>query len=269
MPRRSAAKPTYDHLDPRARVQTLPWAGQAPRLPTARSEPEIAFPLIVWRALQSKTPRIEERTEDRESAEAERINTAPDFGFGPKRLRGGDLIAALVYASDFLHGRNTVLPVAGECLDVVLASLPCRAALVHFLDEKRAEYVIACARGEGAADLVLERHDGSDDSFASAACDRRASLWSAPTAARPPGALRLEPLGPVRALMVAPLVHKQRVIGAIELIDPRDGTPFDGDDAAGVMFLATRFAAFVGRHGVVVDVPSLARAAFGARDLSA
>jgi GAF domain-containing protein len=64
---------------------------------------------------------------------------------------------------------------------------------------------------------------------------------------------RYAALGGARSLLVAPVVHEGRFLGAIELLNPLDGQPFNESEGNALTYIAEQFAEFISSHGIVTD----------------
>jgi GAF domain-containing protein len=59
--------------------------------------------------------------------------------------------------------------------------------------------------------------------------------------------------GGARSLLVAPVVLAGRFLGALELLDPVDGLPFNDEEGYALTYIGEQFAEFVAMRGVTVD----------------
>jgi len=60
-------------------------------------------------------------------------------------------------------------------------------------------------------------------------------------------------LGGARSLVIAPVLHQGRFLGAIELVNPLDGQPFNESEGNALTYIAEQFAKFISSHGIVTD----------------
>jgi hypothetical protein len=167
------------------------------------------------------------------------------------RLRGDELIADLFEAMHDLHFLRDSVEGADFCLSLALEKIPSRAGIVHLYDIDRREFVVACARGPNQESILLRRFPEGDPILSAAMRRNRAIVWS--DASQTNGLERYVMLGGARSLVVAPVVLAGRFLGAIELIDPSDGSPFSDQEGHALTYIGEQFAEFVNTRGVTVD----------------
>jgi hypothetical protein len=185
---------------------------------------------------------------------------------GARRMRGDELATAMFEHLHALAFLPDALEAARYCLAVLAETTPCRAALVHFFDVVRHEFIVVDARGEGADDMRLKRHGINDPLLRVAMPMGSAFFWNDLSNAPARSVARFAALGQVRRALVCPISHGGRWLGAIELVDPLDGQPFDSPEEGAVSYMAKHFAEFLSGHGVIVDVATIARFAFVAEE---
>ena len=181
------------------------------------------------------------------------------------RVVGEELLTTLF---DRVHALSFVadtLEAADQCLTILTELVPCRSGIVHFFDLAKNDFMIVATSGDGGEDLVLQRHTSEDPVLRAAFSRGRVIACNdlGGSAGAPGG--RFAALGGVHRVLLAPIVVGDRYLGAIELIDPSDGQPFDENDENAVGYVAERMASFILAHGVIVDVGIVARFAYGAR----
>jgi hypothetical protein len=169
------------------------------------------------------------------------------------RVRGEDLIADLFEAMHELNFARDAIEGGDYCLALAMAKLPCAVGIFHQYDIDRREFLVTCARGAGAPELVLRRHPESDRLLSSAARRRRAIVLTDATQGDAASVERYLAVGGARSVIVAPVLQSGRYLGAIELLNPTDGQPFTEAEGNAVMYIAEQLAEFVAARGVVID----------------
>lgn len=157
------------------------------------------------------------------------------------------------------------LTAARACLEELAQLVPCRVALVHWLDVVRRDFVVAHARGEGAEAMVLERSSYDDPLLRIAMQKSEPFAWGDLRKAPVSRLSRFSGLGTVRTVLVCPIVAGPRQLGAIELVDPFD-VRFRTNDIVSARRLTDGYASFLASHGLVVDIANIAR--FAARSMA-
>jgi hypothetical protein len=183
-----------------------------------------------------------------------------------RRVRGEELVSAVfdeVHALQFL---GDALEAARFCLAVMQSLVPCEAAMVHVFDAERSDFLVVEARGEGAEDMVLKRHEPSDPILRVVMPMGKAFAWNDLSNAPACTLARFATLKKVDRVLAAPILLGGRYLGAIELVNPVDGEDFGFSDENALDYVARHFATFLSQHGVVVDVATVARFAFDRDD---
>ena len=157
------------------------------------------------------------------------------------------------------------LAAARACLEELAQLVPCRVALVHWLDVVRRDFVVAHARGEGAEAMVLERSSYDDPLLRIAMQKSEPFAWGDLRKAPVARLARFSELGPVRTVLVCPIVSGPRQLGAIELVDPFD-VRFRTNDIVSARRVTDGYAMFLATNGLVVDIANIAR--FAARSMA-
>jgi hypothetical protein len=126
---------------------------------------------------------------------------------------------------------------ASVCLAASVRAIGCRAAMAHLWDPREETFVIAYALGPNAGVLLNARH-GREDPILSQSFRKRVprviNHTSRPTLARHSA------LGGAWSILVAPVLDGERPLGAIELVDPLDGSCFDDRHIAAASFATER-----------------------------
>ena len=98
----------------------------------------------------------------------------PSGRFVRGRVTGDELITSLFESMHDLHFLRDALDGGQFCLALATEVLPARAALIHFFDIEKREWVCACTRGKDTHRLLNARAPEADDLLRSAAKKRRA-----------------------------------------------------------------------------------------------
>ncbi|HVH45955.1 MAG TPA: GAF domain-containing protein, partial [Labilithrix sp.] len=174
----------------------------------------------------------------------------PSGRFVRGRTTGDELITALFESMHDLHFLRDALDGGQFCLALATEVLPARAALIHFFDVEKREWVIACTRGKDTSRLLTLRTPESDELLRGAARSRRAVVTANATDA---AAQRYQSLGGTRSMIIAPIMQAGRALGAIEIINPLDGMPFTDDEGNAMTYIAEQYAEYLGSRGIVLD----------------
>ncbi len=177
------------------------------------------------------------------------------------RLRGDELIADLFEAMHDLHFLRDAVEGADFCLSLALEKIPSRVGIVHLYDIDRREFVVACVRGPNQEVALLRRYPEGDPILAAAMRRQRAIVFGSTAQANELERYRI--FGGALSLVVAPVVLAGRFLGAIELMDPLDGSPFSDDEGHALTYIGEQFAEFVATRGVTVDPERIATSARG------
>lgn len=175
----------------------------------------------------------------------------PSGRFVRGRVTGDELITSLFESMHDLHFLRDALDGGQFCLALATEVLPARAALIHFFDIEKREWVVACTRGKDAQKLLTVRTPESDEILREAARKRRALVIT--DAAARAHAERYQKLGGARSLVVAPIMQAGRALGALEILNPLDGQPFNEDEGNAMTYIAEQFAEYLGSRGIVTD----------------
>ncbi len=174
------------------------------------------------------------------------------------RTAGDELISSLFESMHDLHFLRDALDGGQFCLALATEVLPSRVALIHFFDIDKREWVVACTRGKDTTRLLTLRSPESDEHLREAARSRRAIVVANGNAA---AAVRYQSLGPIKSMIVAPIMQAGRALGALEIINPLDGQPFTPDEGNALTYIAEQYAEYLGSRGIVLDRDRIQRAA--------
>ncbi|HSO35649.1 MAG TPA: GAF domain-containing protein [Labilithrix sp.] len=182
----------------------------------------------------------------------------PSGRFVRGRVSGDELITSLFESMHDLHFLRDALDGGQFCLALATEVLPARAALIHFFDVEKREWVVACTRGKETQRLLTMRSPDGDEILREAARKRRALV--VPNASHA-SADRYRQIGGGRSLIVAPIMQAGRALGALEIINPLDGMPFTEDEGNAMTYIAEQFAEYLGSRGIVLDRDRIQNAA--------
>ena len=174
----------------------------------------------------------------------------PSGRFVRGRISGDELITSLFESMHDLHFLRDALDGGQFCLALATEVLPARAAIIHFFDVEKREWVVACTRGKETHRLLAMRAPEGDEILREAARKRRALV--VPNAASAT-ADRYRQIGGGRSLIAAPIMQAGRALGALEIINPLDGMPFTEDEGNAMTYIAEQFAEYLGSRGIVLD----------------
>ena len=234
---------------------------QAAQQAHAAQQPQ--FPIPGGQALAPAAPPEPTFTE----AEPRRSPSQPPAGgmvktpsgrFVRGRVSGDELITSLFESMHDLHFLRDALDGGQFCLALATEVLPARAALIHFFDIEKREWVVACTRGKETSRLLTMRAPDGDEILREAARKRRALV--VPNASNATGD-RYRQIGGGRSLIVAPIMQAGRALGALEIINPLDGLPFTEDEGNAMTYIAEQFAEYLGSRGIVLDRERIQNAA--------
>ncbi len=152
-----------------------------------------------------------------------------------------------------LHFTHDAVEGADFCLHLAIEKLGASVGIVHLYEIDRREFVVTATRGATAAALLLTRSPENDPLLGEAMRKRRAMLVGARHGFDPSALPRYGALGNVTSGLVAPVMQSGRFLGAIEVVNPADGTPFVEADGQALDYIAQQLAEFVATSGVVTD----------------
>jgi hypothetical protein len=166
------------------------------------------------------------------------------------RVSGDELITSLFESMHDLHFLRDALDGGQFCLALATEVLPSRAAIIHFFDIEKREWVVACTRGKEMGRLLTMRAPESDEILRDCARKRRALV--VPDAGQVTSE-RYRQLSGARSLIAAPIMQAGRALGALEIINPLDGMPFTEDEGNAMTYIAEQYAEYLGSRGIVLD----------------
>jgi hypothetical protein len=185
-----------------------------------------------------------------------RAPVRPSIPGTPSRENAIAVAFERVHAMSYLEN---ALDAARYALAVLADAIPCRTSLVHFFDMSRHEFIVVDARGEAADEMRLLRHGVKDPLLRVAMPIGAPFFWNDLSNAPARSVARLASLGQVQRVLVCPVTAGPRWLGAIEIIDPKGGRPFDSPEEGATACVAKHLAEFVSSHGLIVDVATIAR----------
>jgi hypothetical protein len=166
------------------------------------------------------------------------------------RVVGDELITSLFESMHDLHFLRDALDGGQFCLALATEVLPSRAAIIHFFDLEKREWVVACTRGKEMQRLLAMRAPEGDELLRECARKRRALV--VPDASQATSE-RYRQLNGARSLIAAPIMQAGRALGALEIINPLDGMPFTEDEGNAMTYIAEQYAEYLGSRGIVLD----------------
>lgn len=184
---------------------------------------------------------------------------------GDKRVPGEELIAQLFEEMHALHFLNDALEGGHFCLAIAMEKLPSNAAFLHLYDIDKREFVLVCTRGLNTETLLLSRIGESDALLASAMRRRRAIVINDSTQERGTNVSRFTAIGGAKRIIISPVMQSGRFLGAIELVNPMDGAPFNEAEGNAITYMTEQYAEFVAARGVVLEPEKVSRASQNAR----
>ena len=198
------------------------------------------------------TTAAEQRLAAAGSVEVRRPSNRPPALRAQDRMTGDELLSSLFEAMHDLHFMRDSLDGGDFCLRLAHENFPCEHGVIHGFDMMKREFVTMCATKDARA--LLSRRYPEDDPLIEAALRARRSIVVADASTGDASrAERFRTLGGARSAIITPVMWGGRALGAIELVNPLDGTPFREDEGNAMSYIAEQFAEFIGSHGLVVD----------------
>lgn len=155
-----------------------------------------------------------------------------------------------------MHGLHFVpdsLSAADFVLALALEKLPSRLGLIHFYDIDTREFVLVSAVGVVAEGAAQRRTSERDPLIAAAMSRRKAVVVNDPESPLLQNGRWHEAGVVCRSLMCVPVELSGRFLGAIELVNPRDGGLFSESDGYAVTYMGEQLAQYLAEHGVAID----------------
>jgi len=231
------------------------------------SPPEAAVPQpTAWRRKQDSAIELSP-DELEEVLEPQEVTASGVRDAIRVRLRGQELHAALAESLRLLPAHDDAVSAAHACIRALLLCVPCRVACAHLYDPGRDQFVVVSAHGPDA-DFILLSHTRSDALLAAATAKRAPVVFDERFAPIFACSERFAGTPGPRLLMTAPVLHRDGIIGALELADPLDGVGFSASDLDAFKLAASHLALFLETHGVVIDSEKAVRLCLGAAKAS-
>jgi GAF domain-containing protein len=179
---------------------------------------------------------------------------APQAPVRARLSTGDDLISDLFETMHELHFMADMPSGAGFVLSVVQDTFSCKGGLVHVFDIDTSHFVVVRAFGPSAREVLLHRTSDREPwmvDMMRQGCARRVEVT--PGDAGFSGgrwdALRLKP----NQALCGPVHQSGRYLGAIELVDPQSGGPFNDAEVNALDYICEQFAEFLSQRPIVVD----------------
>jgi hypothetical protein len=171
----------------------------------------------------------------------------------PRPSRPDDLMSEIFESMHDLHFMRDALDGADFVLELLREKIPTLLALVHFYDINAKEFVIVKARTPNGTSVSLKTREGTGlvgDALKSgkaivvrdAAADNRWSREAYAQGGHQP-----------KQIVILPMRHHGRFLGAIELADHTDGESFGDNEVHAASYVAEQFAEFVQDRGVLIS----------------
>lgn len=174
---------------------------------------------------------------------------------GVPRLTGDALIAALFDKVHQVSSKRDGIEAGYFCLDMAISKMQMAGGFVHFYDEDRKEFVLACARGGDVSGLLGSRRTEADPFLGNAIRSRAGMLF----AGEGRGDHRFNPFGGAGHVALGPIWSNGKFRGVIELVNPPMGTALSTDDATAVTYLAEQLAEFFGSEKPVITISRISQ----------
>jgi hypothetical protein len=181
------------------------------------------------------------------------------------RAKGDELITALFEAMHDLHFLRDAIEGGDFCLSLAIETLPAAGGIVHLYDIDKREFVVTCTAGKGVERLLSTRSPESDALLLAAMRKRRALVVGDAASHDGAATTRYAPFGGAKHLMVAPVLYGGRFIGAIELVNTTDGSPFTEDEGNALSYIAEQYAEYVTQRGIILDADRISQRSGSAR----
>jgi hypothetical protein len=218
------------------------------RVPRPSPSPRASAPASGPRAPAKTDPRLSFHSVDFEEdveLEEDTPNDSSQRATLPPPLDDDDPLDVVV---EGLRGVRCLRAVeaASVCLAITVRAVGCRAAIAHLWNERGNSFVVAYALGPNAHMLLNTRHSVTDALLYEAVSRRVPAVVNSEQ--RPP-LPRHAVLGGAWSVLVAPVMDGDAIYGAIELLDPLDGSCFDDRHLAATRYATARLVALLHEAG--------------------
>ena len=186
----------------------------------------------------------------------------------PRNSRPDDLTAEFFELMHDLNFLRDSLEGAEFILDLLAQKVPTRVSMVHLYDINTKEFVVVRSRAPEPGAIGTRTKEGKGLVAAVVQSGRGLIVHDAQSDERWTRE-RYSAAGHVpKSILVVPVRHGQRYLGAIELADHSDGAMFRDDELHGVTYVAEQFAEFVADRGVTITRNADSTGGVPALDLS-
>jgi hypothetical protein len=247
-----APAPAPVQVAPVAPVQDLTHTVQMPQSPQVQQQIQQALAQQQPQPMQPvPQPAFPQPVAAQAQAQAQAQQVPPSAPTSTPRVRGDELIADLFESMHELHFQKDAVDAGDFVLGLALTKIPSKAGIVHFYDIDKREFVVGCLAGDAPQKLLTRRHPEAE-ALLNSAMRKRGPIVTPGADSRVESAARFALIGDVLTVATAPVMQAGRFLGAIELVDPADGS-FDPSDVNALRYIADQFAEYLGQHGIVVD----------------
>jgi len=179
--------------------------------------------------------------------------SAPPRTSESQRPPGDSLIGRLFEALHTLEFLNDAPSGAEFVMRLVMETLEVEIGIVHLYDINARSFVVASAGGP-KADALIELRSPETEPLLEEVMARDKPLLLAEAQGHPLTASgRWALIDCARAILCAPVQQDGRFLGAIEVANPIDGSPFTDDDVNAISYVAERFTRFLEARGILLS----------------
>lgn len=193
---------------------------------------------------------------DRPLGERERDLYGDEAGPPTERPLGERLLGELFEALHEVHFSPGVHAAASFVAGLVAEKTRARIALVHLYDINRGEFVVASAVGDHREALHEWATPESDPVLAEALRCGEAIHIAQPCQDERMRLDRWRLIEPKNSVICAPAMVERRYLGALEVVDPLEGSDFTEADRNAMTYVADVFGKFLSRRGLCLSEPS-------------
>jgi putative methionine-R-sulfoxide reductase with GAF domain len=174
----------------------------------------------------------------------------PPPSSAPRSSRPDDLTSEIFESMHDVHFMRDALDGADFVVELLREKIPTAVAMVHFYDINAKQFVVVKTRGPNTTVNVKQREGtglvgdalrtGKAIHVKDASSDQRWSRDAYSQAGHPSP----------KQIVIAPMRHGGRFLGALELADHTDGEAFGENEVYALSYVAEQFAEFVNERGI-------------------